>query len=435
MAISLFLAVRLPTLLAIWWRACFQSAAERRKPVGHPASFIVYRLDRLGDLVLTTPLLRELKRTYPNSRSTVVVQREFRSVLANNPNVDEILSLPVITSRWLPGRVKKLASAILLYHKRLRGRSYDVAVSPRWDTDEDLATFLCVLTDASHRIGYSEKASPAKRRLNRGFDKAFSVCLTPGPVRHEVLRNLAIAKAAGAEGKDSRLEIHLSDPDRESVSRWWKSVPSDSVVITLGVGAQHASRKWPLERYMQTVVWLKALYRVQPIILCAASEGAEALRLASELGNAIIVTDGIRDSCAVLERCHLFIGNDSGCAHLAAAMNCKTIVISRHPHDGDPNHSNSPVRFAPHCHDVVVLQPRTGLGTCDSGCKSPVPHCITQISVAQVVKAAQSLLNTAVLPRMNLPQEGKLRLHQSMIPPSVSPVNASMAAGRLTPAR
>ena len=47
----------------------------------------------------------------------------------------------------------------------------------------------------------------------------------------------------------------------------------------------------------------------------------------------------------MLERCDLFIGNDSGTAHLAAAMDCKTIVISRHPRDGDPNHSNSPVRF------------------------------------------------------------------------------------------
>ena len=63
----------------------------------------------------------------------------------------------------------------------------------------------------------------------------------------------------------------------------------------------------------------------------------------------------LREVCAVLECCDIFIGNDSGCAHLAAAVGCSTIVVSRHPSDGDPNHYNSPVRFAPYANNARVF--------------------------------------------------------------------------------
>jgi hypothetical protein len=94
----------------------------------------------------------------------------------------------------------------------------------------------------------------------------------------------------------------------------------------------------------------------------------------------------------VLERCDLFIGNDSGSAHLAGAMNCKTIVISRHPSGGDPNHANSPIRFAPHCDRVRVLQPAAGLDACKAECLSSDPHCIRAVSVDQAVAAAREIL-------------------------------------------
>ena len=57
------------------------------------------------------------------------------------------------------------------------------------------------------RVGYTETASPAKQRHNRGFDAAFNICLPAGPVQHEVLRNLEIVRALGGKVEDSRLEI------------------------------------------------------------------------------------------------------------------------------------------------------------------------------------------------------------------------------------
>ncbi len=177
----LFLSVRVPTLLARFWRAHFGEKPRSGLPRRGTLSIIIFRLDAMGDVVMTTPLFRELKRAYPKSHCTVVVQHAFRPLLVTNPHIDEIFTLPELRAAYLPRRAKKLVAALLLYWRHLRQRRYDIAITPRWDLDEHLATMLCLLTKATDRVGYTEKASPLKQRLNRGFDAAFSVCLPAGP--------------------------------------------------------------------------------------------------------------------------------------------------------------------------------------------------------------------------------------------------------------
>lgn len=400
----LFFSVRLPTLLAMFWQTYIQRDAVVGMAHKEPVSIVIFRLDSLGDVVLTTPLFRELKKAYPQSRCTVVVQEAYRSLLVTNPHIDEVLSLPEIKPAWLPQGARRLLSAVLLYWVRLRKRHFDFAISPRWDVDEHLATFLSVLTNASSRVGYSENSSLVKQRINRGFGAAFGNCVPPGPARHEVLRNLAIVEALGGTVSDDTLEVRLTERDQRRASNLLAQVAPSSRPIAIGIGAHSPGRRWPLERYSQTLLQLAKEYPVQAIVVCSTAEQGEAVKLASSLHGHTIMVSGapIREVCAVLEKCDLFIGNDSGCAHLAAAMNCKAIVISRHPRDGDPNHFNSPVRFAPHGSCVRVLQPATGLEGCKTACSLQQPHCITSITVDDVVAAARKMLQEPRVPAIPL---------------------------------
>ncbi len=390
----LWLSVRVPTKLAIFWRAHLAPAARADPPRRDGPSLLVIRLDGLGDVVLTTPLFRELKCAFPGSSCTVVVQDAFRSLLVTNPNIDEIIGLRPLRTAWLPARARSLLSVLWLYWGRLRGRCFDVAISPRWDVDDRLATFLCSLVDAKERVGYTETASSAKQRHNRGFDAAFNTCLSAGPVQHEVLRNLEIIRALGGKVEDGKLEISLTRRDRDFASKLLANIPATSTVVAVGIGGSSASRQWPLENYAQTLTQLWKEHRMQPMIICSDGEWEEAGKLAKLLCCEPIIVSGapLRKVCALLEHCDLFIGNDSGSAHLAGAMNCKTIVISRHPSGGDPNHANSPIRFAPYCDQVRVLQPAAGLDSCKAECLSAAPHCITTVSVEQAVAAAREML-------------------------------------------
>jgi ADP-heptose:LPS heptosyltransferase len=87
----------------------------------------------------------------------------------------------------------------------------------------------------------------------------------------------------------------------------------------------------------------------------------------------------------------LYVGNDTGTMHLAAAAGCSCVEISPHPMDGDPGVGTSPVRFAPHGVPAIVLRPSTGLGACNRQCTAGGPHCIDVITVDDVWEAAQQL--------------------------------------------
>jgi len=408
----LFFAVRLPTLLAIFWRVGFSRKLIAGAPHRQPPSFLIFRLDSLGDVVLTTPLFRALKTAWPKSRCTVVVQRAYKPLLVTNPYVDEVLTLPRLRPSWL-----KLLPVLIFYFTRLRKRFFDFAISPRWDTDEHLATFLCVLTLAASRVGYSENATPAKQRMNRGFDAAYDVCLPAGAVRHEVLRNLAIVGALGGLSIEARPEIHLTERDYRWAARLLKDAVHPAGLVALGIGARSPGRKWPLPRYAETVAQLAMEHEIQPVIVCSSAELGDALQLAEMLPHPLIVSGApIRVVCAVLERCQLFLGNDSGCAHLAAAVNCATIVISRHPRDGDPGHFNSPLRFAPVGTHVRVLQPASGLDECTTACRRTAPHCIAAVSADEAAEAARRMLDeqcrtAATPPAVDLPERSRLLLH------------------------
>src|SRR5215831_11374490 len=105
--------LRMPTLLAIWWLRFRREAISGAHK--QPRSVIVFRLDSMGDVVLTTPLFRALKQSSPKSRCTVVVQPAYRSLLVTNPFVDEVLSPPQLKQEWLPTSLRRLVAALLLY--------------------------------------------------------------------------------------------------------------------------------------------------------------------------------------------------------------------------------------------------------------------------------------------------------------------------------
>lgn len=393
---ELLLWLRIPTMLALWWKT-LAGSRPAGAPTARPRSFIVFRLDALGDLVLTTPVFRELKRSFPNSRLTVVAQAAYRSVVVTNPHVDEIFVLQPSGPKFLGKIARNLFGALLLYWRELRFRTFDVAVSPRWDTDEHHATLLCVLTKAAQRVGYTEKTSSGKQRYNGGFDRAFDIRLAPGTLQHEILRNLALVEAVGGTVAETGPEIHVTQADRSAATALLADTPTNTLRIALGIGAQSPGRRWALERYAECVNELAKEFDVQAVITCAPSEHTQAVALAGMVGRSCIISDSaeIRQTCALLECCDIYLGNDTGAAHLAAAMGCATVVISRHPKAGDLAHPNSPARFAPFCARSRVIQPKQGLPGCQERCTQKEAHCIEQISVAEAVMAVKEVLVAA----------------------------------------
>jgi len=97
-------------------------------------------------------------------------------------------------------------------------------------------------------------------------------------------------------------------------------------------------------------------------------------------------------SAALLKRCRLYIGHDTGAMHIAAAVGVPVVEISCHPKTGSPYSWNAPERFGPWGVPCRVLRPERPLPPCREECDAREPHCITQITAEEVLEAAESLL-------------------------------------------
>jgi ADP-heptose:LPS heptosyltransferase len=88
----------------------------------------------------------------------------------------------------------------------------------------------------------------------------------------------------------------------------------------------------------------------------------------------------------------VFIGNDSGPAHIACSVGTPVVTVIHHSLDGDPAHRSSPTRFGPWGVPHRVLRPAHSMSPCMGVCTDAEAHCITAVSAEDVTAAALDLL-------------------------------------------
>jgi heptosyltransferase-2 len=199
---------------------------------------------------------------------------------------------------------------------------------------------------------------------------------------------------------EPRLEVFLTDEERAGADDWWRSrtlEASSVVALHPGSGTFSLARRWPAERY---AVVGAALAGAGHRVLVIAGPGEEAL--AEEVragigGTAAIVAPQTtpRHLGALLRRCDLFVGNDSGVMHLAATVGVPTVGVF-----GLTNH-RAWGPYPPDEHRVARLElpcspclyPGHGLGARE-GC--PPRMCLETLEPSVVVEAARDLLKQRV---------------------------------------
>ncbi|MFA5238580.1 MAG: glycosyltransferase family 9 protein [Phycisphaerae bacterium] len=359
---------------------------------------LVIRLDEIGDVVLTVPLLRELKRNLPNSHITLLVGPHVHNLVEFCPYVDEVR---VYDGHLINGRLKNLRrcwNAFKFGRQQLRKRKFDLAVFPRWDADYYHGAVLAYFSRVCLRIGYSKNSTAKKKIFNPHIDRLFTHVINDDTVKHEVEHNLDVLRCLGGVIRDEHLELWLSPDDQAFAEHLLDShgVKRGDLLIALAPAARAGKRRWPLANFIQLGSWLQKQYQACLVIVGGGGDESIGRELEREVDSYVVNTVGrttLRQTCAILKRCDLFIGNDAGPMHLAAAANVPVVEISCHPKSGCLTHANSPVRFQPWGVRHAVLQPEKALNPCTQACTAQYPHCIAAVTVDQVKKASMTLLS------------------------------------------
>lgn len=352
-------------------------------------SALVVRLDEIGDVVLTTPLLRELRRNLPHAWITLVVKPGTLNLVEHCPYVDETLVFDCNVDWQDPQPREQMLHrrAINLARRHLWRRRFDLALLPRSDIDHYHASFLAYFSGARWRVGYAnnELGPKAYEELKHLFTHIVEVSRTD----HEVQRNLKVLTFLKGEVESDALELWVDGHDQafsEQVLRSHDTTP-DQFLIAICPGAREAKKIWPLENFVKIAKWMRQEYNAQIMLVGGPTEAELGVEFQKQCGFKIIDMIGkttLRQTVSLLRYCDLFIGNDTGPMHLAAAVETPVIEICCHPSNGSPTHHGSPNRFGPWGVPKLIFQPGAPLSPCVDACTMGQAHCILGVEVERV---------------------------------------------------
>lgn len=394
-----FLTPLIRALFGWRYRNFSNAAAHSAVPLDQIKSVLLLRLDEIGDVVLTTPLLRELRRNLPRAWITLVVEPGVRNLVELCPHVNEVLTFGR-RGQGLLESLQRHGRAAALAWRVLRRRNFELCLLPRWDIDWYHGTLLAYLSGAPRRAGFSEHVNVTKKHFNLGFDSMLTQQFHDSVIKHDVRHNLDVVGFLGGEVREEHLELWLGAEDEHFAEALLHQheVHADDLLIALGIGAGAKKRQWPLESYGQLCQWLHNQFHARVVLIGGRGDRSMTGEFRNRLGIAPIDCTGtttLRQTAALLKRCTLYVGNDAGPMHIAAAAQIPVVELSCHPKLGSERSANSPLRFGPWNTRAVIIQPASERAPCVEECGATVAHCILGISVEQVKVVLSDLLSSA----------------------------------------
>jgi lipopolysaccharide heptosyltransferase II len=350
---------------------------------------LLIRPDHLGDLLFTTPAIRLLREAFPQAHVTYLVGPWSKAVIENNPLINEIALCP------FPGftRQKKRSIfepyVILFRHaKRLRQESFNLAIVLRFD--HWWGALLAYLAGIPRRVGYD--VAEVRPFLTDVVPYSFG--------RHEVEQNLALVERVSSfEFRVSSwpLEFNLTAENEEFAEGYLAGhdVGDGDLLVGIHPGAGAPVKLWRNEGWAQVADALAQRYGAKVILTGSAKESPLCRAIADEMTTQPVVAAGetsLGGLAAIMARCQLALGVDSGPLHLAVAVGTPTV------HLFGPVDSRAFGPWGNPAHHIVITSDMDCI-PCNRLDYPPTElhqhPCVRNITVEQVLEAAERLIETS----------------------------------------
>jgi ADP-heptose:LPS heptosyltransferase len=309
---------------------------KQTKPVMLPpnAHILVVKLATIGDLLLATPALRALRETYPLARIDLLVTPASAGLLDGWEVIDRVIVLDKYLFDYPqqffkhPANLKRLQPL----WRDLRGGNYDAVLLMH-----HLTLFFGRL---KHQLLMRATGARFRVGLDNGHGWFLNARVEDGGfgVMHEAEYNLALAGAVGASTDNKRLALPISDEERRQACElvFGETAPEDVarpiIAMHPGSGGYSTARRWLPERFARLADTLYRDTGGQLLLVGGPEEAALHSQILGMMQSAMPARSlagkgSIKVTAAALELADLFIGNDAGPMHLAAAVGTPTVAI------------------------------------------------------------------------------------------------------------
>lgn len=343
---------------------------------------LVIRTDRVGDVVLSTPVLKALRENYPSAHIAIMVSPYTREIVEGNPYIDEVITYDKDKEDKGLIRFWKFVAA-------LRKKRFDLAIVLHTKKRTNLITYFA---NIPRRIGYRDK--------NFGFlltDKIEDA--RPLGLKHEVDYCLAVLDKLGIKAKDKTTYVAIKKEDLVWARNFLEAggISKNDIIVCLHPGASCVSKRWLGMRFIELADKLVEKYYAKIILIASGSDVKIAEDIAKNIKGEVLNLAGktnLSRLAAVLKRSQLFISNDSGPVHIASAVGTPVISIF-----GRNQAGLSPVRWGPIGKLDRYLHKDVGCAVCLAhNCKIGF-ECLKAITVDDVLGEVDSILEITKKPK------------------------------------
>ena len=339
-----------------------------------PKRILVIRLDRIGDVVLSTPVVSALRAAFPHAFIAMMVRPACRDVIEGHPALNEVILYEKETAH-------RSVRDTIRFARRLRRHQFDTALVLH---PSNRSHWIPWLAGISVRIGYDRKCGwlLTHRRPHHKQEGE----------KHEAVYTLELLEAFGITGAPVAPTVAIQPAAAARVETFLReaSVAPTDRVVAIHPSASCVSKRWMPERFAQVADRLADKQRVRVCLIAGPDDVRYAEAVQQRMQQPAINAAGrlsIGELAALLKRCRLLISNDSGPVHVAAAVGTPVVDIF-----GRNQAGLSPQRWGPLGAGHVVLHKEVGCVTCLAHDCDIEFLCLTSLQVDEVYRAAVAIL-------------------------------------------
>lgn len=289
-----------------------QGMKPKQQFIKNPKRILVVRLDHIGDFLFTRPSLEALRAHYPHAHITMLVSSSGAELVKLEPTVNDFI---VWDAPWF-NRSNKIThqqnQKSLI--QSIRDCKFDLSLDLRGDLRHHI---LLARAGIPCRVGYTLTGGRFLLHLP----------VTMQPDCHEVERNLDIVRALGAEHlPQTYAPLALDENEKKQGKTYWGK---KKWRIVIHPAAGDPEKCWSIERFSEICQTLLKL-NCEIILVGTANEWERAQQIIANCTGTIKNCSGqtgLRQLAAMMSHANLFIGNDSGPAHMAMTQHIATIII------------------------------------------------------------------------------------------------------------
>ncbi len=333
---------------------------------------LVIRTDRIGDVLLSTPVIEALRRQFPKSHIGFMCRPYTADIVRGNPYLDEVIVYDKYGKHKGPVASWRFA-------RELGRKGFDLALILHPTNRVHLISFLAGIRD---RVGYDKKLSflLTKKIADEKFKGE----------KHELDYNFDILKLIGVQKASENIIMPVSVEARNEASRILKAegISQADKLVAMHPAASCRSKMWPAKRFIETANQLHKAYNIKLLLISSEKDRRllDKMLLRLRPQTKILSGLGLKVLAAILKQCRLLISNDSGPVHIAAAVGTPAVVIF-----GRSQKGLGPKRWGPVGRKNRILhKPPDCLECLAHKCKNNF-KCLEAVNVEDVINAAREI--------------------------------------------